>query len=94
MEQDFENEINKKNKNSKEIGQIVNSINNIFAACRLQQQKRGKLKNFKMEEVNENTPNLVQVLIDRLEISSEVIEDLVEVFEIVDKKYDVTFIHP
>jgi hypothetical protein len=31
----------------------------------------------------------VSVLIERLEISSEVIEDLVEVFEIVDKKYDV-----
>ncbi len=36
LEQDFENEINRKNKNSKEIGQIINSINNIFQICRQQ----------------------------------------------------------
>ena len=30
LEQDFEFEINKKNQSSKEIGQIINSINNIF----------------------------------------------------------------
>jgi len=35
------------------------------------------------------TPNLVQVLIERLEMSSEVIEDLVEVFKIIDNNYDV-----
>jgi len=42
-----------------------------------------------MEDVNENTPNLVQVLTERLEMSSEVIEDLVEVFKIIDNTYDV-----
>jgi len=57
--------------------------------CRHQQQKRGKLKNLKIEEVNENTPNLVGVLIERLEMSSEVVEDLVEVFKIIDNNYDV-----
>jgi hypothetical protein len=41
-----------------------------------------------MDDVNENTPNLVQVLTERLEMSSEVIEDLVEVFKIIDN-YDV-----
>ncbi|CDW75696.1 gtp-binding protein [Stylonychia lemnae] len=88
LEQDFENEINKKNKNSKEIGQIINSINNIFTICRGQQHKRGKMKNIKLDDVNELTPNLVQVLIERLEMSSEVIEDLVEVFKIIDNNYD------
>ncbi len=42
-----------------------------------------------MEDVNEGTENLVGVLIDRLELSSEVIEDLVEVFKIIDSTYDV-----
>lgn len=36
LEQDFENEIYKKNNNSKEIGQIINSINNIFNICKIQ----------------------------------------------------------
>lgn len=35
LEQDFENEIYKKNNNSKEIGQIINSINNIFNICKI-----------------------------------------------------------
>ncbi len=77
MEQDFENEINKKNKNCKEIGQIINSVNNIYGICRDQYLKRGKLKNVKVEDVTEETKNLVPVMIDRLETSSEVIEDLV-----------------
>ena len=89
MEQDFENEINKKNKNSKEIGQIINSINNIYNICKEQQKKRNKLKKVKMDDVTENTENLVGALINRLEFSSEVIEDLVEVFKIIDYTYDV-----
>ena len=88
LEQDFENEINKKNKNSKEIGQIINAINNIFAICRAQQQKRGKLKNLKVEDVTERTENLVPTLIAHLEMSSEVVEDLVEVFKILDSPFD------
>ena len=35
LEQDFENEINKKNLNAKEIGQIINSINNIYYLCQV-----------------------------------------------------------
>jgi len=34
LEQDFENEINRNNKNKKEIGQIINSINNIYLICK------------------------------------------------------------
>jgi hypothetical protein len=59
LEQDFENEINRKNKNQKEIGQIINSINNIFSICREQQKKRGKFKNVDEDPVNERTPDLV-----------------------------------
>ena len=90
LEQDFENEINKKNKNSKEIGQIINSINNIYSICRNQQLKRNRLKNMKVEDVTEKTENLVPTLINHLEQSSEVIQDLVEVFKIIDNNYDVS----
>ncbi len=50
------------------------------------------MKNLKVEDVNEKTPDLVKVLIERLEQSSEVIEDLVEVFNIIGNKYDVSVI--
>ena len=45
-----------------------------------------------MEDVNENTKDLVNVLTERLEMSSEVIEDLVEVFKIIDNNYDVSVV--
>lgn len=36
LEQDFENEINKKNTSMKEVGQVMNSIENIYkVACDL-----------------------------------------------------------
>lgn len=89
LEQDFENEINRKNKNSKEIGQIINSINNIHGICRDQLVKRNKLKSSKTEyEVKEDTPNLVGELITRLEQAAEVIEDLKSVLDKVDIDFD------
>ena len=88
LEQDFENEINRKNKNSKEIGQIINSINNIYRICREQQKKRGKTVS-KSEDVSETSPNLVTELIIRLENSSEVIEDLKSVLDAVQVDFDV-----
>ena len=42
-----------------------------------------------MSDVSEDTENLVEELIKKLETSSEVIEDLVEVFEIINSDYDV-----
>ena len=33
LEQDFENEIDRKNTNNKQVGQIISSINNIYATC-------------------------------------------------------------
>lgn len=89
LEQDFENEINRNNKNKKEIGQIINSINNIYIICRKQQVKRGKLKNIENEqEVTEETKDLVTQLITRLETSSEIIEDLKTVLDQVGIDYD------
>ena len=42
-----------------------------------------------MSDVSEDTENLVEELIKKLETSREVIEDLVEVFEIINSDYDV-----
>ena len=33
LEQDFENEIERKNANNKQVGQIINSIHNISQTC-------------------------------------------------------------
>jgi hypothetical protein len=73
----------------KEIGQIINSINNIYIICRKQQVKRGKLKSTEDEpEVSEETKDLVAQLIKRLETSSEIIEDLKTVLDQVGIDYD------
>ena len=76
------NEINRKTKNNKEIGQIINSINNVFNICKTQQEKRNKMMNGGID-VNEKTPNLVEELIKKLDASSEVIEDLKTVLDTV-----------
>jgi len=41
LEQDFENAINSKNNTSRELGQVISSVNNIFKICRDQKLKRG-----------------------------------------------------
>jgi len=41
-----------------------------------------------VEDVTEKTENLVPTLISHLEMSSEVIEDLVEVYKILDTPFD------
>ena len=51
--------------------------------------KKGKLKSFTVDPVNEGSTNLLNTLIERLETSLEVIEDFVEVFGKIDYKYDV-----
>ena len=66
LEQDFENEIGRKNQNSKEMGQIINSINNIYNICKQQQNKRGRKLDKPDVKINEESKNLVEALIPRL----------------------------
>lgn len=42
LEQEFENELGKKNKNSTEVGQIISSINNIYRIVEELAKKRNK----------------------------------------------------
>ena len=41
--------------------------------------------------ITEETENLVQELITRLEVAAEVIEDLDQVYDIIGRTYDVTY---
>ena len=79
LEQDFENEINKKNEASKEMGQIIKAINNIHMMCLAQQKKRKKMNKIDVRDCVEDDEGLIDELIERLETCGAVIEDLVEV---------------
>lgn len=47
LEQEFENELGKKNKNSTEVGQIISSINNIYRIVEELSKKRNKYSQLK-----------------------------------------------
>ena len=40
LEQEFENEINRKNQESKEMGMVIKAINNIYETCYKQNAKK------------------------------------------------------
>lgn len=81
LEQDFANEIGRKNQNSKEVGQIINSINNIYNICKMQQNKRrggNASKHDKQDiKVSEESKNLIELLIPRLKAAHQVVDELV-----------------
>lgn len=89
LEQDFENEIYKKNNNSKEIGQIINSINNIFNICKIQQAKRGRSLDKQDQKINEDTKNLVEMLVGKLDIAHRTVDELVKVYQAYGQDYSV-----
>lgn len=88
LEQDFEYEINKKNQNSKEIGQIINSINNIFNICAKQQDQRGKSLEKQNYKINEETKNLVELMNIKLDKAHMTADELHKVFEKYGNEYD------
>ena len=64
LEQEFENELGKKNKNSTEVGQIISSINNIYRIVEELAKKRNKysqLKDFFDSYISYEDENAVQV---------------------------------
>ena len=52
LELDFENEINKKNNTNKEVGQIINSINNIYGICKQIKTDQGKQTSKELDRDN------------------------------------------
>lgn len=77
MEQKFEDDINKKNTQSKELGMIIKAINNIYSTC-MRNKNAGK-KEVHIEDIMEESPDLVAKLIQRLDVSKEVIEDFSQI---------------
>ena len=86
LEQDFANEIDRKNKNSQEVGQIINSINNIYEICKRHSKKR-TAKNDSVK-ITEETKNLVEELIPRLETAHQTVDELVKVYQEYGRDYD------
>ena len=67
LEQEFENEINKKNRNTIEIGQIISGVNNIWNLCKVQAAKKGKRVGGKNEISMADEKDVLQVLITTLD---------------------------
>ena len=88
LEQDFENEINKKNENAKELGQIIKAINNIYNQAVQQQKSRGKIKKLEVKDISEEYDGLFGELIARLEMVGETVEDLVDVANQLGTQFD------
>ena len=62
LEQEFENEINKKNEASKQHGQIIKAINNIYDMCIKQMHKKARYKNLDYKDSGEADGNLIEEL--------------------------------
>lgn len=78
LEQEFENEIGKKNETNKETGQIINSINNIYNICRLIKIDQGKQVSSALDADLPNDDVLIENLIKKLKESVTIVGDLKE----------------
>ena len=81
LEQDFENEINKKNQTNKEIGQLSNSINNIYFICKRIKTDQGKQTSKDLDKDNLQDTELIQNLIRKLKESVTTVGDLVTLLQ-------------
>ena len=69
-----------------EVGQIINSVNNIYMICqRIAEDKGRKLPS--MEKESEHDPDLVANMIYKLETGADYMEDLVSVLKDLNKEY-------
>jgi hypothetical protein len=71
-----------------EVGQIINSINNIFNICKIQYAKRIRKLDKPDVRINEESKNLVEQLIPRLQVAHQVVDELVQVYNQYGKDYD------
>jgi len=86
-EQDFENDLNKRNVNKKAAGQIVNSINNIYDLCKRVAVLKGKSSNVSNDlevslqenKIDQAAKNMKTIL----DLGAETVTDLVKTFQIV-----------
>ena len=76
MEADFDLEIAAKNKSSKQLGQIINSINNIYNIHRKQQELRGKRQDKQTVPITEDSKDIVKKLNAKLHLCHQTIDEL------------------
>lgn len=91
LEQDFENQVDKTNKNIKEAGQIINSIDSIYNICvkLATDQRKGSFLN-KIDEINmekfengnkKEQEKFIKNVGTKLDSSVQHVSDLVEIFK-------------
>ena len=72
--------------NAQEVGQIINSVNNIYMICgRIAEDKGKKLP--VLDNEAERDPNLVENMTRKLETGAEYMEDLVRVLKELGNEY-------
>ena len=83
LEQDFENEIERKNTNSKQVGQIISSINNIYSTCNQLAQLQNSRKTIVtiQEPTGEDSRQMVKVLQNKLDEAVSKISELTDVLQ-------------
>jgi len=70
-------QIERKNEDSMQVGQLISAVNNIYKISFNQLMKRGKAKHEdEKPDVFETSDDLVKQIAERLEIANEVAEDL------------------
>ena len=89
MEQDFEKGIQHHNSRQRELGQIINSTNNISRICEAQLEKRRRKTNRQVQEfqISETTPNLVDELIVKMEKIVLTVDELNKVHKVFGNNY-------
>ena len=93
LELDFENEINKKNMTNKEVGQIINSINNIYGICKQIKTDQGKQTSKELDRDNLQEKELIESLIKKLKDSVTTVGDLVELLKKLPAGYDAEWFY-
>ena len=87
LELDFENEIDSKNKNQQQVGQIISSIDNIYETCQmlteLQTSKRRTNTLADIRDSHEKVKNLQE----KLDQAVTKISELTDVLKHLDKEY-------
>ena len=86
LEEDYEFEINKKNQNATEVGQILNSVNNLYGIAQKIAEDKGK-KLHMHEKESEHDPDMVAHMIQKLEMSQDYVDDLFSVLKDIQKEY-------
>ena len=89
MEQDFENQIDRKNSNNKQVGQIISSIKNIYQTCLILQQLQNKNKTLaQLDKDDTDERQMVKNLQSMLDEAKSRMVELTQVLTHLKDEYD------